>query len=215
MEELKDPAKRQPKTVTKQETEQVDNDIDVDEADYIPVMNGGTRTSGVVPTAQREIIQKEITAFRERSNKRDRNKTLYEELDNKPQSNRDQSPLQSDSRRRDRSQERDDRKGHRSAQDSIPSGPAADRRRPREYVKFRPGSDRYDRDEDEDIPDDELERRRLQKKRRDLELAFIDVSPLTTKLIAERKKMVIPRKDAHLSSRKRNNPQQKRRSHPR
>jgi RNA-binding protein 25 len=173
--------------VTEQEATSEDKDIDVDEADYIPADSATGRTSGIVPIAQREIILKEIAAFRERSNRRDRNKTWYEE-DDKTQIAQEQSPLPSDNRRREKSQDRGDKKTARtSAQEVVPSGPAADRRRPREYVKFRAGSDRYDRDEDEDLPDDELERRRLERKRRDLELAFIDVCPLYLQLINSQK----------------------------
>jgi len=181
MEDLKDPSKRQPDPVSKQEVKSEDKDIDVDEADYVPATNGsgGTGDSGDFPTAQREIILKEIAAFRERSNRRERNKTWYEEED-KSRNDRDKSPSQDDNRRRDKSQEREERRGTRTAssQDIIPSGPAADRRRARDHhqtVKFRPGSDRYEREEDEDIADEELERRRLERKRRDLEAAFVDV----------------------------------------
>jgi hypothetical protein len=48
-------------------------------------------------------------------------------------------------------------------------------RRDSQSIKFRSGSDRYDRDDDDDIADEELERRRLEKKRRDLEALFADV----------------------------------------
>jgi hypothetical protein len=188
-EELKDPAKRQPKAVTKEESKSDDKGIDVDEEDYVPASNSGTGSSEAFPSAQREQILKEIAAFRERSNKRERNKTWYEEEDKIP-NGRDRSPSQADRRRREKSEDRTDKKGSRT-QETIPSGPAADRRRPREYhqgVKFRAGSDRYDRDEDDDIPDDELERRRLDRKRRDLEAAFIDVMLLGVLLLIPRKK---------------------------
>ena len=186
MEELKDPAKRKGKSEEKKATTE-DKTLDVDEEDYVPakgsgmtvLVGGDDEDSGTMPLAQREIIMKEIAAFRERSIRRDRNKTWLEEEVKKP-TDRDESPVQNDSRRRDRNRDNtDDRRGKSTPE--IPSGPAADRRRPRDYsqsIKFRSGSDRYDREEDDDIPDEELERRRLEKKRRDLEASFVDVSPL-------------------------------------
>ena len=184
MEELKDPAKRKTKSEeNKAKTE--DKSLDVDEEDYVPVKGSGMTVlvggededdSGTMPLAQREIIMKEIAGFRERSIRRDRNKTWLEE-EVKKTTETDESPIPNDSRRRDRNRDNtDDRRGKSTPE--IPSGPAADRRRPRDYsqsIKFRSGSDRYDRDDDDDIADEELERRRLEKKRRDLEALFADV----------------------------------------
>jgi hypothetical protein len=192
MEELKDPNKRQIASESKLESKQDDGVLDVDEADYVPasktggmtLLVGGDEDSGSIPKAQREIILKEIAAFRERSNRRERNKTWYEE-EEKALNERDNSPIANDSRRQNRSQEAfDDRRGAPPgpAHENIPSGPAADRRRGgRDYhqsVKFRSTADRYDRDEDEDVPDEQLERRRLDKKRKELEIAFQDVTAL-------------------------------------
>lgn len=190
VEELKDPVKRRMKSESNSEAKAEDVQPDIDEADYVPAStNGGMKIlvtgadedSSTIPTAQREIILKEITAFRERSNRRERNKTWFDE-DEKTRNDRDQSPLRTDSRRQNKSQDMpDDRRGPRSAepQENIPLGPAADRRRaPREYhqsMRFRASSDRYDRDDDEDTPDDELERRRQDRKKRDLESKFIEV----------------------------------------
>jgi hypothetical protein len=198
VEELKDPVKRQMKSESKPETKPEDGEPDIDEADYVPAStNGGMKVlvsgadedSSTIPTAQREIILKEIAAFRERSNRRERNKTWFEE-DEKNRHDRDQSPLRSDSRRQNKSQDMpDDRRGPRpiESQENIPLGPAADRRRaPREYhqsMRFRASSDRYDRDDDEDIPDDELERRRQDKKKRELEAKFVEVMTLFRWLI--------------------------------
>jgi len=182
MEELKDPAKRRTNSEEKKAKAE-DKSLDVDEDDYIPakgsgmtvLVGGDDEDSGSMPLAQREIILKEISAFRERSIKRERNKTWLEE-EVKKTTERDESPVPNDSRRRDRNRDTtDDRRGKSTPE--IPSGPAADRRRPRDYsqsIKFRSG----DRDEEDDIPDEELERRRLDKKRRDLEAAFVDVSHL-------------------------------------
>ena len=191
MEELKDPVKRQPKSASKQENKAEDGAPDIDEADYVPastnggmtvLVSGGEEDSSTIPTAQREIILKEIAAFRERSNRRERNKTWFEEEEDKTRNERDQSPMQTDSRRQNRSHDiHDDRRGARPATvtESIPSGPAADRRRGgRDYhqpVRFRSGTDRYDRDDEEDIPDDQIERRRQERKQRELEATFIDV----------------------------------------
>lgn len=186
VEELKDPSKRQIQSKTQNEQDTVTKTLDVDEADYEPAQNGGMTVlvggeedSGTMPMAQREIILKEIAAFRDRSNRRERNKTWIEE-EEKGRNERDNSPMQSEPRRRDRNTENEEKRAAKagSAQDNIPSGPAADRRKPRDYhqsVKFRSSSDRYERDEDDDIPDDELERRRLERKRRDLETNFVDV----------------------------------------
>ena len=188
MEELKDPEKRQTKTDSKSEVKKDEASIDIDEADYVPakangmtvLVSGGDEDSGSMPTAQREIILKEIAAFRERSNRRERNKTWYEE-EEKARNERDSSPVHSESRGRNRGQDAEDKRGARSASvhESIPSGPAADRRRGgREYhqaIRFKASSDRYDREDDDDIPDDELESRRQDRKRRDLEAAFGDV----------------------------------------
>jgi RNA-binding protein 25 len=190
VEELKDPIKRQMKPESKPETKMEEGEPDIDEADYVPAStNGGMKVlvssadedSSSIPTAQREIILKEIAAFRERSNRRERNKTWFEEED-KSRHDRDQSPLRTDSRRQKDTS--DDRRGPRSIepQENIPLGPAADRRRAtREYhqsMRFRASSDRYDRDDDEDIPDDELERRRQDKKKRELEAKFVEVITL-------------------------------------
>jgi RNA-binding protein 25 len=190
VEELKDPVKRQTKSASKQESKTEDEAPIIDEADYVPastnggmtvLVSGGDEDSSTIPIAQREIILKEIAAFRERSNRRERNKTWFEEED-KTRSERDQSPMQTDSRRQNRSHDtHDDRRGARPASvtESIPSGPAADRRRGgRDYhqpVRFRSSTDRYDRDEEEDIPDDQLEHRRQEKKQRELETTFVDV----------------------------------------
>jgi hypothetical protein len=192
MEELKDPVKRQTKS-TKQDSNKEVGALDIDEADYVPASTNGGMTvlvsgadedSSTIPSAQREIILKEITAFRERSNRRERNKTWYEE-EEKARSERDNSPIQSDLRRQNRSHDTyDDKIGAKpaSSRDNIPSGPAADRRKGgRDYhqsVRFRSSSDRYDREDDVDIPDDQIERRRLERKRRDLEATFIDVIAL-------------------------------------
>jgi hypothetical protein len=217
MEELADPAKRQIKAVSKQEAKLEEKDLVVDEADYVPASNAESSLmdgvdSDSVLTPQREIILKEIAAFRERSNNRERNKSWYEEdgRGEKGQSGRDGSPMQTDHRRSEKPQERDDKRMTKAAQDleTIPSGPAADRRRARDYhqsVKFRSGSDRYDRDEDEDVPDGELERRRLERKRRDLEAAFIDVNSLSPCFLTvrERGSGCPVRKCAHPPSRER------------
>jgi hypothetical protein len=186
VEELKDPSKRQIQSKTQNELDTVTKTLDVDEADYEPTQNGGMTVlvggeedSGTMPMAQREVILKEIAAFRDRSNRRERNKTWIEE-EEKGRNERDNSPMQSEPRRRDRNTENEEKRAAKagSAQDNIPSGPAADRRKARDYhqsVKFRSSSDRYERDEDDDMPDDELERRRLERKRRDLETNFVDV----------------------------------------
>lgn len=189
MEELKDPAKRRTKAEEKQANKSEDKSLDVDEEDYVPakgngmtvLVGGGDEDSGTMPLAQREVILKEIAAFRERSIRRDRNKTWLDE-EVKKTAERDESPVQNDPRRRDRNREStDDRRGKSTLE--IPSGPAADRRRPRDYsqsIKFRSGSDRYERDDEDDTPDEELERRRLEKKRKDLEASFVDVLPFCT-----------------------------------
>jgi RNA-binding protein 25 len=186
VEELKDPSKRQIQSKPQNELDTVTKTLDVDEADYEPTQNGGMTVlvggeedSGTMPMAQREVILKEIAAFRDRSNRRERNKTWIEE-EEKGRNERDNSPMQSEPRRRDRNTENEEKRAAKagSAQDNIPSGPAADRRKARDYhqsVKFRSSSDRYERDEDDDMPDDELERRRLERKRRDLETNFVDV----------------------------------------
>ena len=218
MGELKDPVKRQTKSASKQENKTEDGAPDIDEADYVPestnggmtVLVAGDEDSSTIPIAQREIILKEIAAFRERSNRRERNKTWFEEED-KTRNERDQSPMQTDSRRQNRSNEtHDDRRGARpvSAVESIPSGPAADRRRGgRDYhqpVRFRSSTDRYDRDDNEDISDDEIEHRRHERKQRELETAFVDVRILLvwkffTNPLA-RTKMAVEREDAHFCS---------------
>jgi hypothetical protein len=134
--------------------------------------------------AQRELILKEIAAFRERSNRRDRNRTWYDE-EEKGSNEKDYSP-QTDTRRPRASDKHEDRRPLKatSTQENIPSGPAADRRRgTRDYhqgVKFRVESDRYDRDEDEDIPDEELEKRRVERKKKDLEANFVEVKYFIT-----------------------------------
>lgn len=192
MEELKDPSKRQIASESKQENKQEDGTLDIDEADYVPasknagmtILVGGDDDSSTIPNAQREIILKEIAAFRERSNRRERNKTWYEE-EEKAVNEPDNSPLPTDSRRQNKAHDaNDDRRGAKFglAPENIPSGPAADRRRGgRDYhqsVKFKSSTDRYDRDDDEDIPDEQIERRRLDRKRRDLDVTFVDVITL-------------------------------------
>ena len=141
------------------------------------------------------------------SNRRERNKTWFEEED-KARNERDTSPSQTESRNRNKAQDGEDKIGRAgSVQENIPSGPAADRRRgARDYhqsVRFRPSSDKYDREEDDDIPDDELERRRQEKKRRDLDAAFADVWPIIVSFnfaqLLERTQMAVERKDANLS----------------
>ena len=141
---------------------------------------GGEEDATGMPIAQREIILKEIAAFRERSTRRERSKIWFEE-EEKPTHDREVSPHHGETRRQTKSQDAlEDRRGIKSATDSIPSGPAADRRRGRDFqqtVSFRSSTDRYDREEEDDIPDEEFERRRLDRKRRDLEAAFVDVCP--------------------------------------
>jgi hypothetical protein len=68
--------------------------------------------------------------------------------------------------------------GRKGSGAGIPSGPAAERRgRPgREYIKFRSGSERYDLEDEENIPDDQIDRRRLERKQRDLDAAFHEVT---------------------------------------
>src|SRR5271155_185537 len=145
------------------------------------VLISGDDDPSVMPNAQREIILKEIAAFRERSNRRDRNKMWFEEEEKaKSNKDRDTSPIQGESKRPTKtSQDAVDKKRPRAGSESIPSGPAADRRRPgREYhqpVRFRTDKDR---EEDEDVPDEELESRRQERKSRELEATFIDVYPL-------------------------------------
>lgn len=65
--------------------------------------------------------------------------------------------------------------GRKGSDAGIPSGPAAERRRGKDYIKFRSGSDRYDLEDEENIPDDQIERRRLEKKQRDLDAEFYEV----------------------------------------
>ena len=186
MEELKDPEKRNPKTESKGDQAE-DGQPDIDEADYVPdkpgmtVLISGDDDPSVMPNAQREVILKEISAFRERSNRRDRNKMWVEEEEKaKNNKNRDASPVQTDSKRQTKaSQDGQDEKRTRAGSESIPSGPAADRRRTgrdhHQLTRFRTEKDRED---DEDVPDEELERRRQERNRKDLEDTFIDVSPL-------------------------------------
>lgn len=188
VEELKDPAKRQTKTETKTEVKAENSSLDIDESDYVPATNGAAKggdDTESMPTslAQRELILKEIAAFRERSNRRDRNRTWYDE-EEKGSNEKDYSSPQTDTRRPRASDKHEDRRPLKatSTQENIPSGPAADRRRgTRDYhqgVKFRVESDRYDRDEDEDIPDEELEKRRVERKKKDLEATFVEVNYL-------------------------------------
>ena len=182
-EELKDPEKRNPKTES-QKDQAEEGPPDIDEADYVPtkanmtVLISGDDDPSAMPNVQRETILKEIAAFRERSNRRDRSKMWFEE-EEKARSNkeRDTSPAQAESKREVKtSQDGPDEKKGRAMSESIPSGPAADRRRGgREYhqqVRFRTDKNRED---DEDVPDEELERRRQERKRRDLDSAFNDV----------------------------------------
>jgi hypothetical protein len=192
VEELKDPAKRQTKAELKKEAKTEDASLDIDESDYVPAsangamkaaISGGDGEGNAAALAQREIILKEIAAFRERSNKRERNKTWYDEEDYKGNSE-GFSAGQNDTRRPARSQDNQDGRQPLRAtptRENIPSGPAADRRRgTRDYhqsIKFRSEADRYDRDED-DIPDEELEERRLERKKGDLEKSYIEVHPI-------------------------------------
>jgi hypothetical protein len=186
VEELKDPAKRQIKTESKTEIKTEETSLDIDESDYVPasalggmkILVSGDDEGEHIPRAQREIILKEISAFRKRSNERDRNRVWYDDEDKKDKE-RD-SP--SDAGRATRPQgNQDDRRPLRATptKENIPSGPAADRRRgTRDYhqsVKFRSEADRYDRDEEEDVPDEELERRRLERTKRELEDRFVEV----------------------------------------
>src|SRR4051812_38572686 len=75
MEELKDPAKRKTKSEEREANKPEDKSLDVDEEDYVPakgngmtvLVGGGDEDSGTMPLAQREVILKEISAFRERS----------------------------------------------------------------------------------------------------------------------------------------------------
>jgi hypothetical protein len=177
---LKDPVKRQTKSDAEQKEQRDENGLGIDEADYVPEKDGitaGEENGNAIPMAQREIILKEITAFRERSNRRERNKAWLEEEVEKATEERDRSPAQTE--RRSKPESNDDRRGGRSLSESIPSGPAADRRRgTRDYhqsVRFNSSTDRYDREEDDDIADEELERRRVERKRWDIEQAFSDV----------------------------------------
>jgi RNA-binding protein 25 len=184
IEELKDPIKRQTKSESEQKEQKDEETVDIDEADYVPeksgmtvLVSGSEGDSSSIPMAQREIILKEIAAFRERSNRRERNKAWLEAEVEKATQERDRSPNQNDRR-----QNKDEDRRSRNLSESIPSGPAADRRRgTRDYhqsVRFNSSTDRYDREEDDEIPDEEVERRRLDKKRRDLEIAFSDVCPI-------------------------------------
>jgi hypothetical protein len=186
MEELKDSEKRQPKQESKGDQAE-DGQPDIDEADYVPekagmtVLISGDDDPSVMPNAQREIILKEIAAFRERSNRRDRNKMWFEEEEKaKSNKDRDVSPIQGEPKRQTKaSQDAQDDKRPGAGSESIPSGPAADRRRSgREYhqpVRFRTDTDKED---DEDVPDEELEDRRQLRKRRELMTTFSDVYAL-------------------------------------
>jgi hypothetical protein len=193
MEELKDPVKRQTKAEPKKEAKTEDASLDIDESDYVPasvngatkvVVSGGDSEGNAAALAQREIILKEIAAFRERSNKRERNKTWYDDEDYKGNSE-GFSGGQNDTGRPARTQDNQDGRQPLRAtptRENIPSGPAANRRRgTRDYhqsVKFKSEADRYDRDEDEDIPDEELEKRRLERKKRDLENSYVEVQSI-------------------------------------
>jgi len=185
MEELKDPEKRQPKTESKGDQAE-DGQPDIDEADYVPekagmtVLISGDDDPSAMPNAQRETIMKEIAAFRERSNRRDRTKMWFEEEEKaKNNKNREASPVQTDSKRQTKAaHEAQDEKRARAGSESIPSGPAADRRRTgRDYHQLSRFRTEKEREDDEDVADEELERRRQERKRKELEDTFIDVYP--------------------------------------
>lgn len=210
MEELKDPIKRQIKAEQKTEVKSEDKLDDIDEADYTGNAYNVLSTGGVeedatgMPTADREIILKEIAAFRERSNRREKwNKSWFEE-EEKSKSNVNGNEREKTPDTRRGNERRGDGEG------SIPSGPAAERRRGgRDFhhgVKFRSSSDRYDVDDDEDIPDEEIERRLQDKQRRDLAAAFADVLSPSWNLtnVVERTKVAVTRENANFSSGTRN-----------
>jgi hypothetical protein len=180
-EELKDPSKRTSRSKEKDSSAAEAERALIDESDYVPakqnmtvLVGGGEDESANIDLKQREVILKEIAAFRDRSNRRERNKTWFEELEKDKEKERER-----DEGRRDGTPDRREDRRRRGAspgggEGGIPSGPAAERRRG--YVKFRPEMDRYEREDDDNVPDEELENRRLARKTRDLEQLFIEVN---------------------------------------
>jgi len=188
LEKLKNPVERKPKEEEQgKEAPQSNEGPNIDEADYVPsggktvLVGGDDDSNSTIPTAQRETILKEIAAFRERSNRRERKIDLTDlEKWEGGGKGRSESPgvrQGSSEPPRRQQQQNDSRKGSTSGGGgtAIPSGPAAERRsKGRDYIKFRSGSDQYDL-EDENIPDEQIERRRLEAKHRRLKADFYEV----------------------------------------
>jgi hypothetical protein len=178
LDKLKNPAERRPKQEESQTETPPPEALDIDEADYQPnagktvLIGGDDDANSNALTAQRETILKEISAFRERSNRRERKFDIadLEKWDNKVES--EDSPAVRQGSETPRRAVKEEKKAG-----AIPSGPAAERRGRGRDIRFRAASDRYDLEDEENIPDDQIESRRLEKKQRDLEAAFREVPP--------------------------------------
>jgi len=185
---LKNPEERKPKEEEKgKEAPQPSEGPNIDEEDYVPnggktvLVGGDDDSNSTIPTAQRETILKEIASFRERSNRRERKIDLVDlekwEGGGKGRSESPAARQGSSEPPRRQQQQNDSRKPSATSGGgtAIPSGPAAERRSRRDYIKFRSGSDHYDLEEEENIPDDQIERRRLETKHRRLKAEFYEV----------------------------------------
>ena len=185
---MKNPDERKPKEEEKgKEAPQPNEGPNIDEEDYVPnggktvLVGGDDDSNSTIPTAQRDTILKEISSFRERSNRRERKVDLVDlekwEAGGKRRSESPAARQGSSEPPRRQQQQNDSRKASvtSSGGTAIPSGPAAERRSRRDYIKFRSGSDQYEQEDEENIPDDQIERRRLESKHRRLKADFYEV----------------------------------------
>jgi hypothetical protein len=177
LDKLKNPAERRPKQEESQTETPQPEALDIDEADYQPnagktvLIGGDDDANSNALTAQRETILKEISAFRERSNRRERKFDIADLEKWEGKAEREDSPAARQGSETPRRGKEEKKAG------TIPSGPAAERRGRGRDIRFRAASDRYDLEDEENIPDDQIESRRLEKKQRDLEAAFREVPP--------------------------------------
>ncbi|ODQ51599.1 hypothetical protein SAICODRAFT_83032 [Saitoella complicata NRRL Y-17804] len=154
LEDFADPSKRQPAAPTA-EVKTEDSNTPAEEVVTIPL--GGDEELGDIPQEQREAVAREITAFRERASRRDKERAQAVE----------------DAERR---RANFGRNGSMSS-NAIPVGPRGISAPTGPKVKEELYVSKVNipaTEEEAALSDDELERRRKEKKDRDLEIQYVD-----------------------------------------
>ncbi|OLL21946.1 U1 snRNP-associated protein usp107 [Neolecta irregularis DAH-3] len=165
LDELKDPASREKKVEEKREKAE---EIAIRDPSVITIPLSTSEELSDVPPEQRAEVAREIAKFRERSNRRELDR-MRKEADAERQ-----RELATRQRKAKNVAEGVNNTPLGPRGSGAPSGPAADRRGPKSNASNYSKHNLFPHESEEDVPDEELERRRKERQKADLDAAFAE-----------------------------------------